>query len=115
VLERAGRARGKSDMSVYVSISEHHDLEIKSGLQIESTEIDSFQIDIRPEFIFDVKSAIDAVAEYHGFSAIANDEGVKISGIASVTVDGVNALVNAISQIEGQQPLEVYELAKFGG
>lgn len=115
VLERAGRARGKSAVDVYISISENHDIEVKSGFQIASTEIDSFQIDILPEFIFDVKSAVDTVAEYHGFSAEANDYGIKIKGIASVSVDGVNALVNAISQIESQQELEMYELTHFGG
>lgn len=114
VLVRAGRARGKSELNVYVSISEDHDLEVKSGLQIASAEIDSFQIDILPEFIFDIKSAVDTVAEYHGFEAEANEHGIKVKGIASVSVDAVNALVNAISQIESQQPLEVYELSNFG-
>jgi hypothetical protein len=113
VLARTAAARGKSELSVYVSISENHDLEIKSGLQIQSNQIDGFQIDIHPSFIFDIKSAIDTVAEYHGFQSTANDDGIWVTGIASVGVDGVNALVNAISQIEKQQPLEIYELSSF--
>lgn len=114
VLARAAKARGKSELSVYVSISENHDLEVKSGLQVPSREIDLFQVDIHPSFIFDVKAAIDTVGEYYGFSAKANEHGVQITGIASVSVDGVNALVNAISETEKQQPLEVYELPNFG-
>jgi hypothetical protein len=113
VLARAAKARGKSELSVYVSISENHDLEIKSGLQIQSSQIDGFQIDIHPSFIFDIKSAVDTVAEYHGFTSTANDNGIWVTGIAAVGVDGVNALVNTISQIEKQQPLEVYELSNF--
>jgi HK97 family phage prohead protease len=115
VLARAAKARGKSELSVYVSISENHDLEIKSGLQIQSSQIDGFQIDIHPSFIFDIKSAVDTVAEYHGFTSTANDNGIWVTGIAAVGVDGVNALVNTISQIEKQQPLEVYELSNFLG
>jgi hypothetical protein len=114
VLARAAKARGKSELSVYVSISEKHDLEVKSGLQVASREIDLFQVDIHPSFIFDVKTAIDAVGDYYGFNAEANEGGVQITGLASVSVDGVNALVNAISEIEKQQPLEVYELVNFG-
>ena len=114
VLARAAKARGKSELSVYVSISENHDLEVKSGLQVSSREIDLFQVDIHPSFIFDVKTAIDAVSEYYGFNTKANEYGVQITGIASISVDGVNALVNAISEIEKQQPLEVYELSNFG-
>jgi hypothetical protein len=113
VLERAARARGKSELSVYVSISENHDLEVKSGMQISSNEIDAFQIDIHPVFIFDIKSVVDEIAKYHGFSATANDDGIQIKGIASVGVDAVNALVNAIYETEKQQPLELYELAHF--
>ena len=115
VLARAAAARGKSELSVYVSISENHDLEVKSGLQIQSNQIDGFQIDIHPSFIFDIKSAVDTVAEYHGFNSTANDDGIWVTGIASVGVDGVNALVNVISQIEKQQPLENYELSSFSG
>ena len=113
VLARTAAARGKSELSVYVSISENHDLEVKSGLQIQSSQIDGFQIDIHPSFIFDIKSAVDTVAKYHGFNSTANDDGIWVTGIASVGVDGVNALVNAISQIEEQQPLEIYELSSF--
>ena len=115
VLARTAAARGKSELSVYVSISENHDLEVKSGLQIQSNQIDGFQIDIHPSFIFDIKSAVDTVAKYHGFNSTANDYGIWVTGIASVGVDGVNALVNAISQIEKQQPLETYELSSFSG
>ena len=113
VLVRAGRARGKSELDVYVSISEDHDLEIKSGLQIPSNEIDMFTIDVLPRFLFDVKSAVDAVAEYYGFEAEATKHGINIKGIASIDVDGVNALVNAISEIEKNQPLEAYEAYLF--
>ena len=113
VLERAARARGKSELSIYVSISENHDLEVKSGMQISSNEIDAFQIDIHPVFIFDIKSVVDEIAKYHGFSATANDNGIQIKGIASVGIDAVKALVNAISETEKQQPLELYELAHF--
>lgn len=115
VLARAAAARGKSELSVYVSISENHDLEVKSGLQIQSNQIDGFQIDIHPSFIFDIKSAVDTVAEYHGFNSTANDDGIWVTGLASVGVDGVNALVNVISQIEKEQPLENYELSSFSG
>ena len=115
ILARTAAARGKSELSVYVSISENHDLEVKSGLQIQSNQIDGFQIDIHPSFIFDIKSAVDTVAKYHGFNSTANDDGIWVTGIASVGIDGVNALVNAISQIEKQQPLETYELSSFSG
>ena len=113
VLTRAGRARGKSELDVYVSISEDHDLEIKSGLQVSSVEIDMFSIDVLPRFLFEVKAAVDAVGEYYGFTAEADKFGINIKGIASVSVDGVNALVNAISEIEKNQPLEAYEAYLF--
>lgn len=113
ILSRVAKARGKSELSVYVSISENYDLEIKSGMHIPSTDIDTFQIDIHPPFIYEVKSAVDEIARYHGFRSFANDGGLQIKGIASVGRDAIGALVNAVLEIEKRQSIEIYEIDKF--
>ena len=112
VLRRAGRIKSDS-VDVYVSISETSDLEVKSGFQINSRDIDSLIIDAEPEMMFEVKSAVDQIGEFYGFESIATDNGILIKDVSHLPNDAIEAVANAYMNISGEYDLVDFELNRL--
>lgn len=112
VLRRAGRIKSEA-VDVYVSISETSDLEVKSGLQINSRDIDSLVIDAEPEMMFEVKSAVDQIGEFYGFESIATDNGIIIKDASYLPNDAIEAVANAYMNISGEYDLVDFELNRL--
>lgn len=112
VLRRAGRIKSDS-VDVYVSISETSDLEVKSGFQINSRDIDSLIIDAEPEMMFEVKSVVDQIGEFYGFESIATDNGIIIKDASYLPNDAIEAVANAYMNISGEYDLVDFELNRL--
>ena len=101
VLRRAGRRKSAEGPSVYISISETSDLEVKSGFQVNSKDIDTLLIDVEPEMMFSVKSAIDEIGSFYGFDSTATDLGIEIPNSSGLSDEAVSAIANAYMNISG--------------
>ena len=112
VLRRAGRIKSES-VDVYVSISETSDLEVKSGFQINSRDIDSLIIDAEPEMMFEVKSVVDQIGEFYGFESIATDNGILIKDASYLPNEAIEAVANAYMNISGEYDLVDFELNRL--
>jgi len=96
--EPAARRWWKSDgAQVFISISEDKDMQIKSGLQFDTRDIDSIIIEIPVNDLFEFKSLIDPVLEYHGIYAQANEQGIQIFKYSQLTDEAVSALSSVIN------------------
>lgn len=90
-------SRGKADSySVYMTVSENHDINIKSAQNVNSQDIDSLIFEMPVEYIYEFKSLIDPVADYHRISVVAVDSGVKIFDASKLTVAALDAMSNVV-------------------
>lgn len=112
VLRRAGRLKSVQP-DIYVSISETSDLEVKSGFQVNSRDIDTLIIDAEPEMMFEVKSAIDAIGQFYGFESVASDSGILIKNSSYLPGDALDAVANAYMNIAGEYDLVDFELKRI--
>jgi hypothetical protein len=71
-------------------------MQIKSGLHFNTSEIDSVVIPVAMGDLFEFKSLIDPVLEYHSISAVAVDGGVQIFRYSQIDDDAISALSNVI-------------------
>lgn len=113
VLRRSGRMKSEETPSIYVSISEISDLEVKSGLQINSRDIDTLLIDAEPEMMFAVKSAVDAIGDFYGFESFATDAGIQIKDASYLPSDAIEAIANAYMNVAGEYDLVDFELNRL--
>jgi HK97 family phage prohead protease len=113
VLRRSGRIKSEETPSIYVSISEVSDLEVKSGLQINSRDIDTLLIDAEPEMMFAVKSAVDAIGDFYGFESFATDAGIQIKDASYLPGDAIEAIANAYMNVAGEYDLVDFELNRL--
>jgi ABC-type tungstate transport system permease subunit len=88
------RGRRKSLSSVYVSVSEGNDISVKTALQ--STVDDSVLIKVEPQFVSQVKQAVDTVAEYHGVRISRAENGINVFGAHELNDDSIEAISRAI-------------------
>jgi HK97 family phage prohead protease len=113
VLRRSGRMKSEETPNIYVSISEVSDLEVKSGLQINSRDIDTLLIDAEPEMMFAVKSAVDAIGDFYGFESFATDAGIQIKDASYLPGDAIEAIANAYMNVAGEYDLVDFELNRL--
>jgi HK97 family phage prohead protease len=113
VLRRSGRMKSEETPNIYVSISEISDLEVKSGLQINSRDIDTLLIDAEPEMMFAVKSAVDAIGDFYGFESFATDAGIQIKDASYLPGDAIEAIANAYMNVAGEYDLVDFELNRL--
>jgi hypothetical protein len=113
VLRRSGRIKSEETPNIYVSISEVSDLEVKSGLQINSRDIDTLLIDAEPEMMFAVKSAVDAIGDFYGFESFATDAGIQIKDASYLPGDAIEAIANAYMNVAGEYDLVDFELNRL--
>ena len=88
------RGRRKSLSSVYVSVSEGNDISVKTALQ--STIDDSILIKVEPQFVSQVKQAVDTVAEYYGVRISSAENGINVYGTHELNDDSIEAISRAI-------------------
>ena len=112
VLRRSGRLKS-AQPDIYVSLSETSDLEVKSGFQVNSRDIDTLVIDAEPEMMFEVKSAVDAIGEFYGFESVASDSGILIKNSSYLPSDALEAVANAYMNIAGEYDLVDFELKRI--
>jgi hypothetical protein len=87
----------KSDNAeIFISISDDKDMQIKSGLQFDTRDIDSVVIEVSVNEIFELKSLIDPVLEYHGVDAKATEYGIQIFRYSQLTDEAISALSSVI-------------------
>lgn len=113
VLRRSGRIKSEETPNIYVSISEVSDLEVKSGLQINSRDIDTLLIDAEPEMMFAVKSAVDTIGDFYGFESFATDAGIQIKDASYLPGDAIEAIANAYMNVAGEYDLVDFELNRL--
>jgi hypothetical protein len=90
-------SRGKADTyAVYMTVSENHDINIKSAQNVNSRDIDSLLLEMPVEYIYEFKSLIDPVADYHRISVVAVDSGLKIFDASKLTVAALDAMSNVV-------------------
>jgi len=113
VLRRAGRLKSEEMPNIYVSISDVSDLEVKSGFQINSRDIDTLLIDAEPEMMFAVKSAVDQIGDFYGFQSFATDAGIQIKNSSYLPNDAIQAIADAYMNVAGEYNLIDFELNRL--
>ena len=113
VLRRAGRLKSEEMPNIYVSISDVSDLEVKSGFQINSRDIDTLLIDAEPEMMFAVKSAVDQIGAFYGFESFATDAGIQIKNSSYLPSDAIQAIADAYMNVAGEYNLIDFELNRL--
>lgn len=93
---RTGNRRKSGNFDAFISVSDYKDMQIKSGLHFNTSEIDSVVIPVAMGDLFEFKSLIDPVLEYHSISAVAVDGGVQIFRYSQIDDDAISALSNVI-------------------
>jgi hypothetical protein len=81
---------------VFISISDDKDMQVKSGLQFDTRDIDSVVIEVSVNEMFELKSLIDPVLEYHGVDAKATEYGIQIFRYSQLTDEAISALSSVI-------------------
>ncbi len=95
--EPSFRGLWKSDgAEVFVSISDDKDMQVKSGLQFDTRDIDSVVVEVDVNELFELKSLIDPVLEYHGIDAEATEYGIQIFRYSQLTDEAISALSSVI-------------------
>jgi len=93
---RTGNKRKSANFDAFISVSEYKDMQIKSGLHFNTSEIDSVVINVPVADIFEFKSLIDPVLEYHHITALAVNSGVQIFRYSQLTDEAISALSSVI-------------------
>lgn len=90
-------SRGKSDsVSMFMTVSESHDINIKTAQNINTTDIDTIILELPIKEIFRFKSLVDPVLEYHAISVAAVDTGLKIYDVSKLSEDALGAMISVI-------------------
>ena len=90
-------SRGKSDsVSMFMTVSESHDINIKTAQNINTTDIDTIVLELPIKEIFRFKSLVDPVLEYHSISVAAVDTGLKIYDVSKLSEDALGAMISVI-------------------
>lgn len=90
-------SRGKSDsVSMFMSVSEGHDINIKTAQSINTADIDAIVLEMPIAEIFEFKSLVDPVLDYHGINVAAVDTGLKIYGASKLSEDALGAMISVI-------------------
>lgn len=71
-------------------------MQVKSGLQFDTRDIDSIVVEVSVNEIFELKSLIDPVLEYHGINATATEFGIQIFKYSQLTEEAISALSSVI-------------------
>jgi HK97 family phage prohead protease len=99
----------KSVSSVFMSIPENADIEVKSLLAKEPANV---VIPVEQEFLFKVKQLIDPVAEHYSLNIKAVEEGIQIFSSDSLTDEAIEAASAALYSAFGQVRVEDSEIAR---
>jgi len=70
------------------------------GVEVE-VKYDSATISLAIDDMFEVKSLIDPVLEYHNIHSYIDDEGIHLSGLTKSATEAINAAVNGYKSING--------------
>jgi HK97 family phage prohead protease len=70
------------------------------GVEVE-VKYDSATISLAIDDMFEVKSLIDPVLEYHNIHSYIDDEGIHLSGLTTSATEAINAAVNGYKSING--------------
>jgi len=70
------------------------------GVEVE-VKYDSATISLAIDEMFEVKSLIDPVLEYHNIHSYIDDEGIHLSGLTTAATEAINAAVNGYKSING--------------
>jgi HK97 family phage prohead protease len=70
------------------------------GVEVE-VKYDSATISLAIDEMFEVKSLIDPVLEYHNIHSYIDDEGIHLSGLTTSATEAINAAVNGYKSING--------------
>ena len=90
-------SRGKSDSaSIFMSVSEGHDVNIKTAQNINTADIDAIVLEMPITDIFEFKSLVDPVLDYHGINVAAVDTGLKIYDASKLSEDALGAMISVI-------------------
>lgn len=90
-------SRGKSDSaSIFMSVSEGHDVNIKTAQNVNTADIDAIVLEMPITDIFEFKSLVDPVLDYHGISVAAVDTGLKIYDASKLSEDALGAMISVI-------------------
>lgn len=90
-------SRGKSDSaSIFMSVSEGHDINIKTAQNINTADIDAIVLEMPITDIFEFKSLVDPVLDYHGISVAAVDTGLKIYDASKLSEDALGAMISVV-------------------
>ena len=81
---------------VFISISDDKDMQVKTGLQFDTRDIDSVVIEASVNELFELKSLIDPVLEYHGVDAAVTEYGIQIFKYSQLTDEAILALSSVI-------------------
>jgi hypothetical protein len=112
VLRRAGKLKSANGPEVYMSISDFDDIELKTGLSVDSRDIDTLVINAEPEMMFEVKTAIDEIGDFYGFGSVAGEGGIYIQDSSYLPSDAIDAIANAYMNIAGGYDLVDFELRR---
>lgn len=90
-------SRGKSDSaSIFMSVSEGHDVNIKTAQNVNTADIDAIVLEMPITDIFEFKSLVDPVLDYHGINVAAVDTGLKIYDASKLSEDALGAMISVI-------------------
>ena len=112
VLRRAGKLKSADGPEIYMSMSDFDDIELKTGLSVDSRDIDTLVINAEPEMMFEVKAAIDEIGEFYGFGSVAGEGGIYIQDSSYLPSDAIDAIANAYMNIAGGYDLVDFELRR---
>lgn len=90
-------SRGKSDsVSMFMSVSEGHDINIKTAQNVNTLDVDALVLEMPIKDIFEFKSLVDPVLDYHGINVAAVDTGLKIYDASKLSEDALGAMISVI-------------------
>ena len=90
-------SRGKSDsVSMFMTVSESYDINVKTAQNINTIDIDTIVLEMPIGEIFEFKSLVDPVLEYHQINVAAVDAGLKIYDASKLSEDALRAMVSVI-------------------
>jgi len=90
-------SRGKSySVSMFMTVSEGYDINIKTAQNINTIDIDTIVLEMPIGEIFEFKSLVDPVLEYHHINVAAVDAGLKIYDASKLSEDALRAMVSVI-------------------
>lgn len=85
---------------IFISVSETSDMQVKTGLQFDTRDLDAILIEVPFDSLFEAKSLLDNVFDYYGIKSLVTENGITIYNESQISDDAIEAMSNIISTLE---------------